>query len=155
MNDAAKVEYTKQYLRWLSRYSPKVYDAVMQQLPAPPGDGLGQFEIDPWNMYPASVSTPTSTAPAAQKAWWETALDAVSKAATTYLQYDAQKDILDVQKSRIQQGLPPIQTDLLAPTVRVQADIPPEYRATISSGIQKALLWGALGLGAFFVFRSL
>jgi hypothetical protein len=146
----------QQYLNWLSNYSPEVYAKVIAKLPPMPSENMGQFEIDPWNMYPASVSQPTTTTGTTPEVpWWQTAIDTIKDVGTAYLQWDAQKDILDVQKSRVQQGLPPIQTDLLAPTVRVQADIPPEYRASISSGFQQVLLWGGIGLAAYLLLRAM
>lgn len=143
-NDARKVQATKSFLGWLSRYSPETYAALLEQVPEaahaisePPFIGLGQNPT----VVPALQ---TGTAPV-EVPWWEKAIDIVGGVATQYLQYSAQKDVLEIQKERAKQGLPPITSDVYAPTIRHQVDIPQEFKqAAMGTGTLLALGGGAL-----------
>lgn len=150
-NDARKEQAVKQFLtEFLATYSPEIYAAVMEAVPeaaqaisTPPGmEGFGY-------MYGFGQTPQPAQQPAAppQKAWWEKALDAAATFGTAYLQFEAQKDVLKVQKKRAEQGLPPIRTDAIAPTIRHQVDIPPEFKqAAMGTGTLVALGVGALAL---------
>lgn len=144
-NDARKAQATKEFLGWLSKYSPQLYGAVMQQVPEAASaistpahmEGLGQDPL----VVPA---TQAGAAPTVAVPWYEKVFDVVGSAATSYLQYKAQKDVLDVQKERAKQGLSPIRSDMFAPTIRHQLDIPYEFRqAAMGTGTLVALAAGA------------
>lgn len=160
-NDPRRDAAALKYLAWLQTYDPKLHAAVMERIPEQPSSGLGQTITDPWtgaplNLDPWGAPAPSPAVPQAPETpWWQTVLDTVKDVGSAYLQWEAQKDILEVQKKRVEQGLPPIDTAVLAPTVRVQADIPAEFRAAIGGGIQNVLLWGAAGLAAFLLLRNL
>lgn len=151
-NAAQKAQAVKEFLGFLSKYSPEVYAAVMSQVPeaaaavsmTPHMQGLGMF----LGQAPAPQTTAT-TAP--QKAWWEKALAAATEIGGAYFGYKAQKDVLKVQTQRAQQGLPPIPTEAYAPTIRHSVDIPPEFRQQVMGG--GTLL--ALGLGAAILFFAM
>ena len=146
-NDAQKAQAVKEFLGWLSGYSPEVYAAVMDEVPeaaqaleTPPhmegiaGYGFGQV--------PQQTTQQPAAAP--QPAWWEKALGAAAGVAESFFQYKAQKDVLKVQQKRAEQGLPPISTDAYAPTIRHSVDIPPEIRqAAMGTGTIVALAAGA------------
>ncbi len=138
-NNAVKARATLDFLGWLSSYSPELYAAVLEQVPeaasemsvVPHMEGLGQ---DP--------TTPTQPA---EVPWWQKAIDIAGSVASQYLQYEAQKDVLKVQQDRASRGLPPITSDVYAPTIRHQVDIPPEFkRAAMGTGTLLALGGGAL-----------
>lgn len=142
--DAQKAQAAKEFLGWLSKYSPEVYAAVMEAVPeaafkiveSPHMAGLGQQDL----MVDAAMQTQP-----AKKPWWETALDIAGSVGTQYLQYKAQQDVLEVQRERARQGLPPITSDVYAPTIRHQVDVPPEFkRAAMGTGTLLALGGGAL-----------
>ena len=77
----------------------------------------------------ASAPAPTN---GAATPWWQDAINAASQIGGAVLQYETQKDLIELQKTRIEQGKPPIDTALLAPTVRVQADLPPTIQKDIT-----------------------
>lgn len=139
-NDAQKAQATKEFLGWLSHYSPELYAAVMEQVPQA---AMAVSEV-PHMMGLGQNATQAPTAPA-EKPWWQKAIDVAGGLATTYLNYQAQKDVLDVQKERAKRGLPPITSDVYAPTIRHQVDIPPEFKqAAMGTGTLLALGGGAL-----------
>lgn len=113
---------------------------------------LGQ--IDPFGG--VGVPAPTTTT-ADNGAWYSDFLAFAKEAVPAYLAYDAQKDIMDLNLERAKQGLDPIDPGAVAPQIRVTTDLPPEVRGLVSQakGMGNILLWGALGLGAFFVVRAL
>lgn len=159
-NDALKNAQAMRFLAWLQTYSPELHAAVMERIPETPQATLGQItdpwtgqplQTDPWGVPTVSPAVPQPP----EVPWWEKVINVAKDVGTAALQWKAQKDILDVQKERVKQGLPPIDTAVLAPTVRVQADIPPEIRREIGGGIQNLLMWGAIGLGAFFLIRNM
>lgn len=142
-NPAVQVQAAKDFLGWLSTYSPEVYAVVVEEVPeaaaqmsvTPHMQGLGQ---DP------TVAQTTPSAPAAVP-WWEKVLDIAGSVGSQYLQYEAQKDVLEIQKERAKQGLAPITSDVYAPTIRHQVDIPPEFKsAAVGTGTLLALGGGAL-----------
>jgi hypothetical protein len=127
------------FLGWLSTYSPETYAGVLEQVPeaatamSVPAhmEGLGQ--------------DPTTQAQPAEVPWWQKAIDIAGSVATQYLQFEAQKDVLKVQQDRASRGLPPITSDVYAPTIRHQVDIPPEFKqAAMGTGTLLALGGGAL-----------
>lgn len=152
-NDAQKAQAVKEFLGFLSKYSPEVYAAVMTQVPeaaaaismTPHMQGLGMF----LGQAPAPQTTTTAAPP--QQAWWEKALAAATEIGGAYFGYQAQKDVLKIQQKRAEQGLPPIQTEAYAPTIRHAVDIPQEFRQQIMGG--GTLL--ALGLGAAVLFFAM
>lgn len=141
-NEAKKEQATKEFLGWLSAYSPELYAAVMEKVPeaaqavaTPPGmDGLMGMGYGF-----GQVPQPTTSPAPEPKAWWEKALDAAADLGTAYFGYQAQKDVLKVQQKRAEQGLPPIESAAYAPTIRHAVDIPPEFKQ------------GAMGVGTLAV----
>lgn len=140
-NAAVKAQAAKDFLGWLSGYSPEIFAAVMEQVPeaaaemsTPPHmQGLGQDPTTQAQPQPAEVP------------WWQKAIDVAGSLATQYLQYEAQKDVLKVQQDRASRGLPPITSDVYAPTIRHQVDVPPEFKqAALGTGTLLALGGGAL-----------
>lgn len=154
-NNARKEQAVKEFLGFLSTYSPEVYAAVMEAVPeaaqaiaVPPGmEGFG-------SMYGfGQVPQPTTTAaPTAEPSWWEKALDAAADIGQAYFGYQAQKDVLKIQRERAVQGLPPIQTEAYAPTIRHAVDIPPELKQG-AMGVGTLALLGAGALVLIMMAR--
>lgn len=117
-----------------------------------PGEHLGQ--IDPFG----GVGTPTTSTNETETDWASKLFSFAEQAIPAYLAYDAQKDIMEMNIARAEQGLDPIDPGVTAPQVRVVHDIPPETRQEIDRwkmGGMNILLWGGLAVGAFFVVRML
>jgi len=113
--------------------------------------GLGQGD---WWETTTAVKTTTTTDE--NGAWYSDILDFAKEAVPAYLAYDAQKDIMDLNMERAKQGLSPIDPGLTAPQIKVVHDLPPETRGILDQFKMggNLLLWGALGLGAFFLIRA-
>ncbi len=164
-NEERKVRATMRFLSWLRNFHPEMHAVVMERMggrEAPPAGalmelsnswGLGQLTEDP--LIVGTTSTTTSTSSGWD--WAKDALDFAKEAVPAYLAYDAQKDLMDLNMTRAQQGLDPIDPGLTAPQVTLQHQLPPETRSLIDQ--MKAggniLLWAGLGLGAFFLVRML
>lgn len=138
-NDTQRAQAAAQFLGWLSRYSPEVFAMVMEQVPE-----AAEAISTPSNMMGLGQTPTTAAQKPEEVPWWQQAIDIAGSVATQYLQYEAQKDVLKVQQERASRGLPPIPSDVYAPTIRHQVDIPPEFKQAAMGG--GTLL--ALGLGA-------
>lgn len=90
----------------------------------------------------ASVDNPTQ--PTATVGF-SSFLDNLVKAATAYLTYDQQKQLMQINTQRAAQGLAPLSIDQYAAGVNVG----------LTNSTQNTLLWIAGGLGAVFLVSSL
>ncbi len=106
-----------EFLAWLKSFSPKLYNKIESK------SHLHGFGSDI-----ASVFNST--------------LNDIKQLAPVYLQTRAQKQILDVQVARAKQGLPPLQTSQLAPTVKVQASISPANMRTLTTQAGRSISTG-------------
>jgi hypothetical protein len=80
-----------------------------------------------------------------QKAPGESILDTFTRLLPQLAATYQQKQLLDVQVERARQGLPPLNTNQYAAGLNVG----------VSQDTQKMLMYGAIGLGALFVFSTL
>lgn len=143
--DAPSPRHRKQFLAWLKRFSPLIYAKLHSA--GGPLAGLGQ-------------STVTETQTPANASRWRDLIDSVRELGTVYIQGNIQKDILDAQLKRMELGLAPLETSQIAPTVHVGVD-PAQVQAMLaaarqsaSAGIQKWILPGVLGIGAYFLLQQ-
>ncbi len=173
--DAAGLEF----LSWLKRYSPAMYSHVMSRIGSPPGAGIfalnelngigpgafpGAFpgsglldfgQVDPWGGVGVSASPPASSTGGFMD-YINQAFETAQQAIPAYFQYKTQSDIMEMNIARAKQGLPPVDPGVVAPQVKVIHDVPPAVQGEIqkwTSGMGNIALWGALGLGAFFLIR--
>lgn len=106
----------KQFLLWVKKEFPAVYDRLMKSVKNSNMDGLGDL--------------------------WESIADTANKILPSLVQAKAQRDIFKAQLKRAEQGMPPLKTEEIAPTLKVKADVG-----------QKWLLPALLGGGALaFMF---
>lgn len=110
------------FFEWLKRFSPALYSHAMKK------SGLG-----------VSIGTSIGN-------FFSSALNDIKQLAPIYLQTRAQKQILDVQVARAKQGLPPLQTSQLAPTVKVQASISPANMRTLTTQTGQSIVTGMSSL---------
>ena len=155
------------FLGWLQNFHPEMHRLVIERIgEAPANDaltisagnlnGMGQFDFsnifgtpDTSQIPPPPGGVPQVTLPAA-KEWWESGIEAIGTVGTAVLQYKTQKDLIDLQMSRIEQGLEPIDTALIAPTVRVQADLPPAIQKDITD-MKRTAVFAVAGIGLAIV----
>jgi len=91
------------------------------------------------------------------KSFWQKFTDAATGLGTTYLALRNQKEAMKINLARAEAGQPPIDVATSAPVIRTQVDMSPQLQqrlvSTAGEGINKALLWGGLGLLAFMAMR--
>ena len=164
-NNERKTRATMRFLSWLRKFSPEMHASVMERLggrEAPANGPLNRLS-NSWDLAglgaesPLIVGTTTTTSTTTDKPWYMEALDFAKQAVPAYLAYDAQKDLMDLNMERAKQGLDPIDPGLVAPQVTMQHQLPPETRGLIDQMKMggNLLLWGALGIGAFFLVRMI
>lgn len=155
------------FLGWLQTFDPEMHAMVVERIgEAPPAsglvrsanrlNGLGQFDLT--SIFGGEDEAATgSTTTTASKPWWEAGIEAIKSVGTGVLQYQTQKDLIELQMKRIEDGKPPIDTALISPTVRVQADLPPAIQKDIRDMKQGTLLaigGVAAALIAFLLLRK-
>lgn len=162
--DELRTRHMMQFLGWLQNFDPQMHALVIERIgEAPPANGLaktaaalngiGQFDFEALFPGEDAAATGGSTSSTGGKEWWEAGADIVKSVAQGALQYKTQKDLIDLQMSRIEKGLPPIDTALISPTVRVQADLPAGIQQDIRDMKRGTLIAiGAVVLGAFAFF---
>lgn len=174
---------TMKLLAWLQNFHPEMHAAVVEKVgEAPPPGGLSQLSAA-WDMlYPSNYYAgtgyrgrwhshngmeglgqnggeaygivPTS---GGDDTWWSDAIGAIKEAGVAYLQWDAQKDVIELQTELIKQGREPIDTAMIAPTIRHQVDIPADVREQMTLMGQGVMTWAMLagaGLIAWMVLRK-
>jgi len=121
----------QQFVSWFA----KNYPAMNEQV---------QNRID------ADQSLAASDATQKPPSIWASIVGGIKDLAPAYLQFRNQKKIMAMQLQRAKQGLPPLNVEQLAPTVRVQAGLSPDIKRFILPAM--ALIGG---LGLFLVLRKL
>lgn len=130
----------RSFIDWLKQRQPEVFanlaytrpDLVSPEMMFESAGFLGDVETDPEFV-------------ADSQGILDKSLDALQKILPGYYQYSAQKQLIDLNIERAKQGLTPVDSGALAPTVKVG----------VSSDIQRMLtfgLVGAFGLAALSIF---
>lgn len=163
-----KTRNMMKFMGWLQNFHPEMHALVVERVgEAPPNDaltiaaekmnGLGQWDL---TAIFGGEDEAAAQAPANGNGAWDwvsKGIEAVKEVGTGVLQYQTQKDLIELQMARIEDGKPPIDTALIAPTVRVQADLPPAIQADIRDMKRTAIfaVGGiALAIVAFLMFRK-
>jgi len=120
----------QEFLRWVS----KEYPALSEQLK---------------NRIDGDLALAASDATQKPKGIWDSIVSGIKDLAPQYLQFKNQKKIMSMQLKRAEQGLPPLNVEQLAPTVRVQAGLSPDLKRFIFPIVA---LIGATGL--YLVLRK-
>lgn len=173
-------------LAWLQQFHPEMHATVIEKVgEAPTAGGLSGLSAG-WDMaYPSNYyadgyrgrwhnqevphdaylsglgqngipDDTTNVTTDTDSNWWSDAITGIKEAGVAYLQYDAQKDIIAMQTKRIEQGKEPLDTAVLAPSVRHIVDVPPDMRREISLMGQGVMTWVMLagaGLVAWMMLR--
>lgn len=95
----------------------------------------------------------------AAPSFWQKLSDNLLSMGTAYLTVKNQQDILKLNISRAEQGLPPIDASTSAPVVRTQVELPPDVVSKITSeagsGLNKILLWGGAAFLAMLLIKRM
>ena len=130
----------RSFIDWLKQRQPDVYagvaytrpDLVSPEMIFESGGFLGDVEESAESTFDA-------------QSVFDKSIDALQKLLPSYYQYSAQKQLIDLNIERAKQGMAPVDSGSLAPTVKVG----------VSSDIQRMLtfgLVGAFGLAALSIF---
>lgn len=125
------------FANWLARRHPKLAARA-----AGFADDLGGLMAD----YSLGASTTPGPITQAEDNWWQSLVKNVSQSAPQLMATKMQLDLMKQNLKRAERGLPPIDSASIAPTVRVQADVPAEARQTAqwaTYGIMAAIAIGA------------
>lgn len=115
-------EAQQQFVSWLQMNNPTLYKATVSRV------GMGDHD---------------------KTTWWGSFIGAAKELTPIIVGARSQKKLLNVQMKRAQQGLPPLNTSEIAPTVRVQAALSPDIKRIMIP----ALAVGGLLL-LFFVMKK-
>lgn len=133
---------TKGFFIWLQRNMPRTYKDVQRELrTAGQLSGFGATDL-----IAQSSEVPIT------KSLAQTIQDIATIAAQGYLtkkQIDAQQDILKMQLLRAQQGLPMEDINL------AQYGLQPSVGVGVTPETKQLLIWGAVGLGAVYLFGQM
>jgi hypothetical protein len=139
---------TKGFLEWLKDKQPRVYKAAMPKITSQVqrlgGLGLSVPGSDPVATSPSSSTSSTLASNL------KDILMAASQAYLTREQMQAQEKLFNLQLSRAQQGLAPLDIDISKYGVPA-----PSVSVGIAGDTQKMLLWGAGIIAAILVLPRL
>ncbi len=121
----------KQFLHWMKLNQPAVYAAATRSA----------------NETATLGAADTTPAPTQGQGWWGNFIDAAKQLVPVIVQAKSQKDILDVQLTRARQGLPPLNTSQIAPTVQIQAGLTPALKRVLVPAMM-------IGVGLLFFMMS-
>lgn len=163
MNGNNRAQAGMEFLSWLKRFEPRAYSHVMSVIGDPPDQGIFAFANNLGHLgqngfippFPESAGVPVPEA--SMFDWIDKAFDTAQKAIPAYFQYETQKDIMELNIVRAQQGQPPIDPGVIAPQIRHVVDVPPETREAINrfKMPMQIVMWGGVGLVAFMLLRAL
>ncbi len=134
-------------IEWFKKNEPFIYKVAMKRI------ALENNQLSGWADIGASVGKVFSSL-----------TETVSNIAPTYLQYQQQKKVMDMQMERAIQGLPPANVEDYTPAVKIEANVTPETeqaitrvaQQTIETGAQKMMpvILAGGGLLAFLLLRK-
>ena len=135
---AVKPAPAQAFMAWVRREHPILFRAAEKQASKA---GLGQVEAK-------TAGTGLTI--------WQRLVNTVTDIAPQYLQYQAQKDLLEVQLQRASQGLPPLDPTSYAPAVQVSIDpVQAQLAAEAAWDRAKPFVFGSLALvGGWLLLRG-
>jgi len=121
---AERARNQQRFVQMIKRTHPRLYAIAKARVGEPPtGSGLGQI-------------TKTATTTETSSSWFSRLTDTLSTLAPSYLQYKSQKELLEIQLQRAQEGLPPLETSQYAPAVQIGLDPEQTREAIAAAGAQ-------------------
>lgn len=97
------VQNRRRFLTWFRKFNPKAYAAVMKRV------GLSSMSAE--------------ADPVAEPSMWDSIISGAKEVLPMLVQARAQKQIFDAQLTRAKQGLAPLQTSEIAPTIRIETGV--------------------------------
>ena len=136
-----------QFADWMNRTYPDLWNAAIRAAENESGNA-------------AQLSGLGLTVPEAPtQSFWEKVGGALTGLGTTYLTLKNQRDAMEINLARAQQGLPPIDAASSAPVIRTQVDIDPALATKLASNLGSAvtrnmMIIGAVALIALFMMKK-
>jgi len=134
-----------QFVDWLQKAHPALAAAAIEAAENSSINGLGQMG-------------PPAPANGLGGSFWEKITSGALALGGTYLTLKAQRDAMKINIARAEQGLPPIDPALAAPTIRTQVDIDPalaeKLMSNVGSGLNRTLLIAGAGILALVFFLN-
>lgn len=121
---AERARNEQRFVQMMKKTHPRLYALAKQRAGEPPA-GLG------------ALGQKTTTTADTAGTWFSRFTDTVTSLAPTYLQYQSQKELLQIQLERARQGLAPLETSQYAPAVQIGLD-PAQTRAAIAAAGTRA-----------------
>lgn len=124
----------QQFINWFRNKHPDLYKKTIDRVGTPPTGmaGLGVEETE--------------------QTWWQKFASTISNLGQQALAYKTQKELLDVQLQRANQGLPPLDMTNYQPRVLVSAD--PIALQTAAGTLGKWILPLGIAIGGFLLLRK-
>lgn len=140
------------FMEWFRASSPAMYDALLARAPelTDPVQVVTSGALDPKSSTKSLLSgldettTEVTTTSAPATDWGTQILDFTKSVFPVYYQHRAQRDILEANLKRAEQGLPPLDPSGVAPQVNFG----------LSPGVQKLAMWGIGGLILMGLIRA-
>lgn len=126
-------------------------------------DWMNRTYPDLWNAAIRTAETKSGPAPSGlgeeTTSFWQKVGTALTGLGTTYLTLKNQRDAMEINLQRAQQGLPPIDMATSAPVIRTQIDIDPALATKLASNLgssvtRNMMIIGAVALAALFFMRK-
>jgi hypothetical protein len=135
------------FLDWLRAYNPGLFRAAIKHAEAWK-EGVKANGGSPVALSGVALGDTDSTT------WWQKLTDGITSMGTAYLAYEGQKNIIQLNTQRAQQGLPPLDPVTGAPTIRTSVGLSPELMARLQSG-GSWLIIGAVGIAGLMLLNSI
>lgn len=140
---AQKTAARKAFLHWLAQNHPRLSSEVMRD-----STGFGP-ELA---ALAADYSAPSPNQNQTDDSWWRSLSKGITDLAPSVIAAKSQYDLMKLNLRRADQGLAPIDSASVAPTVRVQGEIAPQdKRDFMGLGLAAA---GIIGAALFFGARK-
>jgi hypothetical protein len=132
---------------WIKATNPELYQAALNH-------------AESWRKKWAAAQGDPGTlsglgADSEPSSFWAKFSEGLTSLATGVLAYKTQKQILEANIDRANQGLPPIDMAAGAPVVKTQIDLSPEVAARLQEtgleAVKKVLLYGGLAVAGIFL----
>ncbi len=132
--NVAKTLAFNNWLNWLNKRFPGSKARIVKNAANRMGNRLGQES-------------------GASEEWYEQVISAATAIIPTYYNYKMQSKLVDAQIARARAGQAPLDTAYFAPTATLAPTVRHEISAGMTDQTKNLLLYGGLGLAAFYLFK--
>lgn len=132
--NVAKTLAFNNWLNWLDKRFPGSKSRIVKNAGNRMGNKLGQEGV-------------------ADQEWYEQVITAASAIIPTYYNYKMQSKLVDAQIARARAGQDPLDATFFAPTATLAPTVRHEISAGMTDQTKNILLFGGLGLAAFFLLK--